>query len=685
MRGFIISLALACAVVAKTPTATTTYPPMDHGGGDLIAVNGSVIWGVHTNVGLFQVPQGVSVRVAPYNGSDTQRGMVEVFARTIDIGGEIDASGAGYTGGGGGGGSGGVSSQGGGGGAAYSGFGGGPGTEGRGGSGHAGAGPFGGSAATGGASTSRINTDAGNGDSGGPGGYAAAHANGDTSEDDSTRMGSGGAGGGGGGAQYGPLVIDDGGGGGGGGGSGGGMIRLHASDEMYFRHTGRLISQGAIGANGASSTNSNGAAGGTGGNTSGLALPGTGINEGGDGGLGAGGAGGGILIDVASARTIVFEPYATVGNTGRGNGGLIGADATTKVFHRGNDPTATLPFIFSGRTFVRNLATDHPPQDHGGADLVLGEGDRIWGLHTGIRHFEVPAGVRALVRPFDGSDGATGRVEVVAEEIVIDGTLDATGAGFTGGGGGGGSGGDSGGPGLGGHGAYPGFDGQQGAGGGGNGHAGAGSASGIGASGGTTQSVAGGTGADGGYAVAGGNGDLTTDSSTQRGSGGGGGGGAGVEPMGSTSIGGGGGAGGSGGGEIRLVPTRFLRIGSIGRLLANGLLGGNGRLGGSVPGPDGGWVAVHETGTGGTGTGGGGNGGDGGSGAGGGVFIDLSLGAAADLAPSAVIESLGGRGETTNGGTVKVFHFGAAPALPQISAGRVFTHDLGPLTGIMVE
>lgn len=86
---------------------------------------------------------------------------------------------------------------------------------------------------------------------------------------------------------------------------------------------------------------------------------------------------------------------------------------------------------------VEAAAREVPPQDHGGADLVLQDGDVIWGQHTGLRSFVVPSSTTVRVMPYRTTPGQLdGRLWVFAQEIHIAGTLDAVGAGYTGGGGG---------------------------------------------------------------------------------------------------------------------------------------------------------------------------------------------------------------------------------------------------------
>lgn len=92
---------------------------------------------------------------------------------------------------------------------------------------------------------------------------------------------------------------------------------------------------------------------------------------------------------------------------------------------------------FQSTTFAREL----PPQDHGGASLTLTDGDVIWGEHTGIGSFLVGADSTVRVKPFDGEPGGSlGSLVIRARDIEVLGTIDATGAGYTGGSGGGGGG-----------------------------------------------------------------------------------------------------------------------------------------------------------------------------------------------------------------------------------------------------
>lgn len=189
----------------------------DHQGANWSPGNGSQIAGVHTNIGIFTVPQGATVRVKDYSGS--AYGQLSIEAGSVLILGTLTAEGAGYGGGGGGGGG-----AGGNGGwyenRAYAGGGypGGPGGESgnagedcinpydkagecqyasgrRGGNGGRGGGAYGGS---GGARGLGKSGNGGSGSYGVSGGYLGAAANGDSTTNETIRMGSGGGGGGGG-------------------------------------------------------------------------------------------------------------------------------------------------------------------------------------------------------------------------------------------------------------------------------------------------------------------------------------------------------------------------------------------------------------------------------------------------------------------------------------------------------
>src|SRR5690606_34904716 len=71
---------------------------------------------------------------------------------------------------------------------------------------------------------------------------------------------------------------------------------------------------------------------------------------------------------------------------------------------------------------------------------------------------------------------------------------------------------------------------------------------------------------------------------------------------------------------------------------------------------------------------------EGGAGAGGGIVIDASTAEVVNIASGAALESLGGRGQVSNGGTVKVFAPKDGREKLAISAGRVLLLS-GPHSG----
>lgn len=348
-----------------------------------------------------------------------------------------------------------------------------------------------------------------------------------------------------------------------------------------------------------------------------------------------------------------------------------------------------------------------PVVDHGGTNWTITAGVVLGGAHVNIGEFVVPTGISAAVAPFDGTNG--GWLEIRARSIRVDGTLDATGAGYPGGGGGGGGGGadqleaDGGRPGkgaaggdefLGGHRGERGDDGVATTGGyGGRGgmsllselsqFPGTGGPRGRGAIDATTDNT-GPAGVDGGYFAPLTNGDTTAGDEVAPGCGGGGGsGGGGGYSLDCNSGGGGGGGGGSGGfggGAIVLRAEQTLQIN--GALLAQGTRGAAGTNG--LPGnpfddltyPSAGWTSpggdggqggpagAINTGLGGGGgarardtvgaqsgnySGAGGRGGDGGAGAGGGILLRAPL-----VTVTGTINNSGGS-STNNGGTVKIY------------------------------
>ena len=333
-------------------------------------------------------------------------------------------------------------------------------------------------------------------------------------------------------------------------------------------------------------------------------------------------------------------------------------------------------------------AADWPPTDHGGSDVVSADGDIIWGLHTGIGTFRITSGSALSVRPYDGQDNATGMLEVYAQRIEIDGVLDATGAGFTGGGGGGGGGGciqpcfgivvmggyPGGGPGLAQYSCA-----ADTASSGGSAYVYNAGISTWGCSPGSGGSAGGGDGPfggipgvydtvhRGGYAAPETNGDTSMDRSTLMGSGCGGVAGTGAFCS-ATGVGGPGGSGGGcGGGTIRLFPSQGFRMSAWCAILANGSLGEMGKpsgmsgdLGGdSLRATSSADPSLSAPGTG---------------GAGGGVLLDLASVNNLVVETGATIFSLGGGDEPANGGTVKIFWpmTGSQAENPSILAGRSF-------------
>lgn len=228
--------------------------------------------------------------------------------------------------------------------------------------------------------------------------------------------------------------------------------------------------------------------------------------------------------------------------------------------------------------------------DRGGADLTLANGDVIHGAITGVGRFSVPAGVTVTVLAYNGSSG--GSVAVTAREIVLNGIIDARGAGWRGAAGG--AGGDSSGATGGGNPDVTPCDaepfGPGGAGGGGQGPRG-GAAGAAGYAGiNQTNGGDGGPGGKGGYAGAGVNGDVSTDEAVLMGSsggagGGGGGGPIGIGPLANCNFGGGGGGGGGasphGGGAVSL--TALWSLSGAGKILTSAALAaGDGQAGGNA-------------------------------------------------------------------------------------------------------
>lgn len=304
--------------------------------------------------------------------------------------------------------------------------------------------------------------------------------------------------------------------------------------------------------------------------------------------------------------------------------------------------------------------TDLGGGDHGGSNWVIAGGATIASNHYNLGIVSIASGATVRVKAWDGLK--YGGVEINAQVINILGSLDATGAGYGGGNGGAGGNGSttintSGGTGV------------AGSAGAGN-YGGASGAAGVGGYDSanpnvTRQGWPGAVGAFGGYAMSGGQGDVTTDESVTMGAGGGGGGGggAGWNLEGTTSGGSGGGAGNPGGGWIKLIATDSLTI--HGTLLSKGLAGsrGNGTQGQTQLNPGLGG-AGGNAGIAGSSLGApcvnsvlghcysSGAGGNGGAGAGGGVVLKAPN---VDLV-GATVDTRGGGNVLTNGGSLKVFY-----------------------------
>ena len=206
------------------------------------------------------------------------------------------------------------------------------------------------------------------------------------------------------------------------------------------------------------------------------------------------------------------------------------------------------------------IGDEGPGCDHDlhGGDLAPPNGSALHGTYCNVRNFSIPAGWLVRVAPWGGGrlPGA-GVLRVIADFIVIDGALDATGAGYDGGG----PAATPGGPGEAGRSPAP-----RGGGGGGAGSASAGSG-GAGAGGShKTAGVAFG-GASGGTPYGG---PLVPVPFPGAG-GGSGGAGTGATP------GENGGAGGAGGGIVVLRAAGEFRV--AGRIVADGARGGDGGRG----------------------------------------------------------------------------------------------------------
>ena len=202
--------------------------------------------------------------------------------------------------------------------------------------------------------------------------------------------------------------------------------------------------------------------------------------------------------------------------------------------------------------------------DHGGTDWIIDHNTEIAGNHHNIDLFKIASGVTVTVKAYDGT--SYGWVEIHAKNVIIEGTISANGAGYTGGTGGAGN-TDS-------CKIFWGNAGTDGAG------------SGNGKGGPVNSSVygEGGTGGGGsGYGSSGGAGGFNggaggpsyDSTGVEMGSGGGGGSsGSATYDGGYVGYAGSGGAGGRGGGRVVLVGENSVLI--TGLVSASGLSGGNG-------------------------------------------------------------------------------------------------------------
>lgn len=346
------------------------------------------------------------------------------------------------------------------------------------------------------------------------------------------------------------------------------------------------------------------------------------------------------------------------------------------------------------------MGAEFPPADHAGADLMLTDGDVIWGTHTNLGTFTVPAGSKVTVKYYDGTNTSTqvntetGTLSVSADHILIDGELSAEGAGYSGGGGGGGGGSYGFAAGEGGLGRYErnlwgnllrGSEGGS-------------SLNGCGLGCGPNSTFSGGLSMSGdgfdygsfsspfnewwkscgGYMSGnrmGTNADNTTDDSIIMGSGGAGGpgGSGGMSSMGLVA-GIGGAGGGSGGGAIALEARLTLRVGANGIVSANGVMalpmnedppdvglqGRNGRD--AAPYDPDNQIGVTNWYP------------SGGAGAGGGILLKCDSLHGFVFEPGATISNLGGSDMVQNGGTLKIFYYENAPTEDGVTilTGRKF-------------
>lgn len=326
--------------------------------------------------------------------------------------------------------------------------------------------------------------------------------------------------------------------------------------------------------------------------------------------------------------------------------------------------------------------TDLGGGDHGGSNWTITAGSTLASNHYNLGSVMISSGATVYVKAWDGTK--YGGVSIEAVDIQINGILEASGVGY--GGGNGGSGGTG----------STTLNGTGGA--GNNGMAGSGPFGGTGGAKGvggydssgnpalTRQGAPGTVGSPGGYALAGEQGDVTTNELVLMGSGGGGGGGggAGWNLYGTTSGGGGGGGGNPGGGWVSLIASNSIIL--RGSINAKGRSGttGNGGTGQTQMTPGGGGAGGNAAGSG-TSTGGnggasiveqcypGGRGGNGGAGAGGGIMLKA---ATVDTLGGS-IDNRGGGNTVTNGGTLKIFYV-TLQGGSYTNTGRAYLKQLMP-------
>ena len=321
---------------------------------------------------------------------------------------------------------------------------------------------------------------------------------------------------------------------------------------------------------------------------------------------------------------------------------------------------------WSDMTSFTTMQKYFPPTDHNGEDLVLKDEDVIWGKHTNIGKFIVPAETTVNVELYHPDTANSGYIEIYADEVIVNGTINAVGAGYTGSGGGGGYPANiapyctSGVYGTDGEGRYSGFS--------------------YGKSGDGTA----GGGFDGGYNISEGNSDESIDLSLLMGSGG-----KGSPPKSEphvfyTCSQNGGAGGGSGGGYVKIFSDN---ISINGKIETNGTTGQNGTGGdctfldydGYLPQPycysssggSGGSAYPYEEGEGGCNYTCADNGG---AGAGGGILLYSNV--ENGISITGILDALGGRDQLTNGGSVKIFYKGDQPVITNVQSPRVYYGNL---------